>query len=85
MRSLVEEGVHVVAELPPVDRRCTCEAGHHSLRANELTLSRRCQFADRNSVARYYECLASVERTHDLAARVAKLPLRDLSRHAPIP
>jgi hypothetical protein len=41
------------------------------------------QLADRNAVAGDDECLAAIQRAHDLAAFVPKLSLTDLSRHIP--
>src|SRR5207245_1220030 len=80
-RSLIEDRVDLGSESLAIDRRCAREQSDGGLRADEPTLSQRCQFADRDAIAGDDERLAAVERSHDLAALVSKLPLRDLSRH----
>ena len=80
-RTLIEDGVDVSSESLPVDRRCARKQSDGDLRANELTLSQRCQLTNGDAIARDDEGLAAVERPHDLAALVPKLPLGDLSRH----
>jgi hypothetical protein len=69
-RSLVENGIDVITEPLPLDRRCTRKSSDRSPRADELTLSKRCQLTDGNPVARDDEGLAAVERPHDLAALI---------------
>lgn len=80
-RALIEEGVDVASESLPVDRRCARKLSDGSLRADELTISKRCQLTNGDAVAGDDEGLTAVECAHDVAALVTKLPLRNLARH----
>ncbi len=78
---LVEDRIDVGSEPRTVEDWSAREEGDGCVGAHEPTLPKRRQLADRDAVAGDDECLAAVERAHDLAAFVPKLSLADLSRH----
>jgi prevent-host-death family protein len=78
---LVEERIDVGSEPRTVQDWSAREKLDGCLGADEPTLSKRRQLADRNAVAGDDERLAAIERAHDLAALVPKLSLADLPRH----
>lgn len=83
-RVLVEQSVDVGPEPPEVEGWCACKDGDSSVGWNELALPERYQLADGHPVAGDDERLSAIERTHDLAALVAKLPLGDFPPHPSI-
>jgi hypothetical protein len=80
---LVEDRVDVGSEPRNVEDWSAREEGDGCISADEPSLPERRQLADRNAVAGDDECLAAIQRAHDLAAFVPKLSLTDLSRHIP--
>lgn len=68
---VIEHRVDVRAEPIGIDRRRARERGNRGVRSNELAGTRCDQLADRYAVARYDECLATVEGAHDVAAAVS--------------
>lgn len=80
--ALIEPGVDVIAEPLKLDGRRAAEACSRGFCRDELTLTERRQLTNGDAVPGDDECFAAVERSHDLAALVSELPLRDLSRHA---
>jgi hypothetical protein len=79
---VIEHRVDVGTEPVGIDRRRARERGNGGVRSNELTRAQWDQFADRYAVARHNECLASVERAHDVAAAVAEFALGDFAIEA---
>src|SRR5579864_7232891 len=80
-RILVDVCVDVCAELFEVDVRGATERRHERVRRHEAPALHRAQLTHRHSASGDDELLTSIERSHDLATLVAKLPLGDRASH----
>src|SRR5437588_11495356 len=80
-RALVDATVEVPAETHAINVGCAGKRGNDCFCRNEAPSPQRYELADGHAVPRDDEGLTLVELTHDLAALVAQLALRDLSAH----
>lgn len=81
---MVEHRVDVRPEALALDGRRTGERRDRSGSRDELAVAQREELTDAHAVPGHEESLAAVESTHDLAALVAELPLRDPAGHGAI-
>ena len=78
---MIEDGVDVGSESFRGDWGGARKGRERHVRRNEAARSRRRQFANRHTVPCHYERIPTVQRSHDVAARVTEFPLGDLPRH----
>jgi hypothetical protein len=78
---LTEVAVDIATEAFWRDGWSSPECGDRRFSSHELS-AERLQLTDRHTVACDDETLAPIERSHDLAAFVTELPLRDMPCHA---
>ena len=79
---MVNHGVNVCTEPVRVDGGRVGEGGPDHLCGDELSASKWDELSQWDAIARDDERLASIEASHDLAAVISQLPLRDFFSHA---
>src|SRR3990172_8729304 len=80
-RVLVDHRVDILAEPFASDGRSAREQGDRGPSIDEPAPPQGAELADGDPVAGHDEGLTTIEGTHDLAALVAELSLRDLATH----
>ena len=78
---LTRDAVEVAAEPGQFDSGSAPEHGNSGIGRHEPASSKGSQLADRHTIPGDDECLAMIQRPHDRAALVPKLPLSDISYH----